>query len=86
MADSGAELVLTNGRATGRLPAETAGTPTSFTIFEGTSEIFLAIPIVELFAVHVAAASAKFDARIGLCLLYVQIEPATPPRSCRPTP
>ena len=38
-ATAGAELVLTNGRATGRLPAETAGTSTSFTIFEGTSEI-----------------------------------------------
>jgi Acyl-CoA dehydrogenase, C-terminal domain len=35
----GAELVLTSGRPTGHLPAETARTSTSFTIFEGTSEI-----------------------------------------------
>ena len=34
-----AELVLTSGRIAGDLPAETAGTSTSFTIFEGTSEI-----------------------------------------------
>jgi hypothetical protein len=32
-------LVLTSGRIAGDLPAETAGTSTSFTIFEGTSEI-----------------------------------------------
>jgi alkylation response protein AidB-like acyl-CoA dehydrogenase len=35
----GAELVLTTGRLSGHLPAETARTSTSFTIFEGTSEI-----------------------------------------------
>ncbi len=35
----GAELVLTKRLATGHLPAETARTSTSFTIFEGTSEI-----------------------------------------------
>jgi alkylation response protein AidB-like acyl-CoA dehydrogenase len=35
----GAELVLTSARTAGRLPAETARTSTSFTIFEGTSEI-----------------------------------------------
>jgi len=35
----GAELVLTRRRSTGHLPAETARTSTSFTIFEGTSEI-----------------------------------------------
>jgi alkylation response protein AidB-like acyl-CoA dehydrogenase len=34
-----AELVLTSIRLAGRLPAETARTSTSFTIFEGTSEI-----------------------------------------------
>ncbi len=34
-----AELVLTSGWSTGHLPAETARTSTSFTIFEGTSEI-----------------------------------------------
>jgi alkylation response protein AidB-like acyl-CoA dehydrogenase len=34
-----AELVLTSTAAAGRLPAETARTSTSFTIFEGTSEI-----------------------------------------------
>jgi alkylation response protein AidB-like acyl-CoA dehydrogenase len=32
-------LVLTSTRSLGRLPAETARTSTSFTIFEGTSEI-----------------------------------------------
>ena len=37
--DSGAELVLTSGRRAGHLAAETARTSTSFTIFEGTSEI-----------------------------------------------
>jgi hypothetical protein len=37
--NSGAELVLTRRRPTGHLPAETARTSTSFTIFEGTSEI-----------------------------------------------
>jgi alkylation response protein AidB-like acyl-CoA dehydrogenase len=36
---SGAESVLTSGRIAGYLPAETARTSTSFTIFEGTSEI-----------------------------------------------
>lgn len=41
--------------------------------------IFLVIPIVELFAVNVPAASAKFDARIGLSLLYMLIEPAIIP-------
>ncbi|HUB42923.1 MAG TPA: acyl-CoA dehydrogenase family protein [Streptosporangiaceae bacterium] len=35
----GAELVLTDGSAIGYVPAETARTSTSFTIFEGTSEI-----------------------------------------------
>ena len=35
----GAEFVLTSGGAIGHLPAETARTTTSFTIFEGTSEI-----------------------------------------------
>jgi hypothetical protein len=35
---TGAEFVLTSGGCTGHLPAETAGTSTSFTIFEGTSE------------------------------------------------
>jgi alkylation response protein AidB-like acyl-CoA dehydrogenase len=34
-----AELVLTSARPAGYLPAETARTSTSFTIFEGTSEI-----------------------------------------------
>jgi len=34
-----AELVLTSGRPAGHLPAETARTSTSFTIFEATSEI-----------------------------------------------
>ena len=34
----GAEFVLTERRPTGHLPAETARTSTSFTIFEGTSE------------------------------------------------
>ena len=38
-ADGRAELVLTRRPATGRLPAETAPTSTTFTIFEGTSEI-----------------------------------------------
>ena len=37
--DCGAEFVLTSTRPTGHLPAETACTSTSFTIFEGTSEI-----------------------------------------------
>jgi alkylation response protein AidB-like acyl-CoA dehydrogenase len=32
-------LVLTSTTQTGQLPAETARTSTSFTIFEGTSEI-----------------------------------------------
>jgi len=32
-------LVLTRGMCTGHLPAETARTSMSFTIFEGTSEI-----------------------------------------------
>jgi alkylation response protein AidB-like acyl-CoA dehydrogenase len=35
----GAELVLTNAGPAGHLAAETARTWTSFTIFEGTSEI-----------------------------------------------
>jgi alkylation response protein AidB-like acyl-CoA dehydrogenase len=35
----GAELVLTSARSSSHLPAETARTSTSFTIFEGTSEI-----------------------------------------------
>jgi hypothetical protein len=35
----GAELVLTRAGPAGQLPAETAGTSTRFTIFEGTSEI-----------------------------------------------
>jgi len=35
----GAELVLTSRPLAGHLPAETARTSTSFTIFEGTSEI-----------------------------------------------
>jgi hypothetical protein len=34
-----AEFVLTSAAGVGHLPAETAGTSTSFTIFEGTSEI-----------------------------------------------
>jgi alkylation response protein AidB-like acyl-CoA dehydrogenase len=34
-----AEFVLTNGGYIGHLPAEIAYTSTSFTIFEGTSEI-----------------------------------------------
>jgi alkylation response protein AidB-like acyl-CoA dehydrogenase len=34
-----AELVLTSDALSGHLPAETARTSTSFTIFEGTSEI-----------------------------------------------
>ena len=34
-----AELVLTSASSAGRLAAETARTSTSFTIFEGTSEI-----------------------------------------------
>jgi hypothetical protein len=34
-----AEFVLTSGADVGHLPAETAWTSTSFTIFEGTSEI-----------------------------------------------
>jgi alkylation response protein AidB-like acyl-CoA dehydrogenase len=34
-----AELLLTSGQLAGHLPAETAGTSMSFTIFEGTSEI-----------------------------------------------
>ncbi len=38
-ADKRAEFVLTRQRSTGGLPAETAGTSMSFTIFEGTSEI-----------------------------------------------
>jgi len=38
-ADWRAEFVLTSARPPGRLPAETARTSTSFTIFEGTSEI-----------------------------------------------
>jgi alkylation response protein AidB-like acyl-CoA dehydrogenase len=35
----GAELVLTSGGRLGHLPAETGRISTSFTIFEGTSEI-----------------------------------------------
>jgi alkylation response protein AidB-like acyl-CoA dehydrogenase len=35
----GAELVLTRAPQSGHLPAETARASTSFTIFEGTSEI-----------------------------------------------
>jgi alkylation response protein AidB-like acyl-CoA dehydrogenase len=35
----GADLVLTRGRLSGHLAAETARTSMSFTIFEGTSEI-----------------------------------------------
>jgi hypothetical protein len=35
----GADMVLTSCRRTGHLPAETARTSTSFTIFEGTSDI-----------------------------------------------
>ena len=35
----GAELVLTSDGSSGHLPAETARTSISFTIFEGTSEI-----------------------------------------------
>src|SRR5262245_17608342 len=38
-ADSGAEFVLTSAWLSGHLPGETARTSTSFTIFEGTSEI-----------------------------------------------
>jgi alkylation response protein AidB-like acyl-CoA dehydrogenase len=38
-AGSRAEFVLTKRRSTGHLPAETARISTSFTIFEGTSEI-----------------------------------------------
>jgi Acyl-CoA dehydrogenase, C-terminal domain len=38
-ADKRAEFVLTSGRLLGHLPAETARTSRSFTIFEGTSEI-----------------------------------------------
>jgi alkylation response protein AidB-like acyl-CoA dehydrogenase len=38
-ADSCAEFVLTCGGCAGHLPAETASASTSFTIFEGTSEI-----------------------------------------------
>jgi len=34
-----AELVLTSGRRTGHLPAETGRTSTGFTSFDGTSEI-----------------------------------------------
>ena len=37
--DARAELVLTSASSAGRLAAETARTSTSFTIFEGTSEI-----------------------------------------------
>jgi hypothetical protein len=37
--DKRAELVLTSCAGTGHLPAETGCTSTSFTIFEGTSEI-----------------------------------------------
>jgi len=36
---NGAELVLTSAGPAGQLPAKTARTSTSFTIFEGTSEI-----------------------------------------------
>jgi alkylation response protein AidB-like acyl-CoA dehydrogenase len=36
---NGAELVLTSDGLPGHLPAETARTSMSFTIFEGTSEI-----------------------------------------------
>jgi hypothetical protein len=39
----GAESVLTSDRLSGHLPAETVRTSTSFTIFEGTSEIQLMI-------------------------------------------
>jgi hypothetical protein len=38
-ADGGAEFVLTSVWLSGRLPGETVRTSTSFTIFEGTSEI-----------------------------------------------
>jgi hypothetical protein len=37
--NGGAELVLTSAHEAGHLAAETARTSTSFTIFEGTSEI-----------------------------------------------
>lgn len=41
--------------------------------------LMLAIPIVQLFAVNVSSASPRFNARIGLSLLYMLILPAIVP-------
>ena len=41
--------------------------------------IFIAAPMVQLFTLNVTATSAKFDARIGLSLLYMLILPAVIP-------
>lgn len=41
--------------------------------------IFIAAPMVQLFTLNVTATSAKFDARIGLSLLYMLILPAIIP-------
>jgi len=45
--ERGVELVLTCVELSGHLPAETARTCTSFTIFEGTSEVQLMISVLE---------------------------------------
>jgi ABC-2 type transport system permease protein len=41
--------------------------------------VFIAAPIVQLFAVNVSVTSAKFDAHIGISLLYMLILPAIIP-------
>ena len=41
--------------------------------------IFIIVPVVELFLIKVSVSSSKFDARIGLSLLYMLIIPAIVP-------
>jgi ABC-type transport system involved in multi-copper enzyme maturation permease subunit len=41
--------------------------------------IFIAAPMVQLFTINVSSTSAKFDAHIGLSLLYMVILPAVIP-------
>ena len=41
--------------------------------------IFIAAPMVQLFTIKVSITSARFDARIGLSLLYMLILPAIIP-------
>jgi ABC-type Na+ efflux pump permease subunit len=41
--------------------------------------VFIAVPVVQLFAIKVSITSSKFDDRIGLSLLYMLILPAIVP-------